>query len=198
MSKDTVFDTSAKPSEKDMEYIFDSKTRKAIRGTTITFTTIGALCLLVALVMGIVWFLSGRASEEMINGALVLMMIGSIAFLYPAQDRRRVHWLGGKCIINENGIYIFISKKVEYVPWDSIKDIEKRKMNIDSLTHIPVICCYKTLTGKVLLDHAPKIGIQNSLYKEFYQLRDDVITIGYTKGRMSQIRTLLKKGTLGS
>lgn len=194
MNKDTVLDTSSELLE--IEYIFDSKTRKSIRSTTITFTTIGVICLLLATEMEIVWLLSERSSNELTNGALVIMMIGGVAFLYPAQDRRKLHWLGGRCIINEKGIYIIISKKVEYTPWNSIIDIEKRKMNIDSLTNISVICCYKTLAGKTILDHAPKIGIKNPLYKEFYQLRDEVITIGYTKNRMNQIRMFLKNQTL--
>lgn len=194
MNKDSDFDTGPKAPGEEMEYIFDRKMRKASRGTILTFVAIGALCLLIALILGLIWLFNGRMPEETINGALILLMIGCIAFLYPAQERRRFHWLLGKCRINENGIYIHLFREnVEFVSWSSIIDIEHKQMNIDSLTHVSVICCYKSLAGKTLLDHAPKIGEQNSLYKEFYQLRDEVITIGYTKDRMHQIRTFLKK-----
>lgn len=196
MNKDSDFDTGLKTPDDGMEYIFDSKTRKASRGTILTFVTIGGVCVLCAVILVFIWVFNGKTPDDTINGALILLMIGCIAFLYPAQERRRLHWLLGKCRINEDGIHIHLFKEnVEFISWSSIVDIEHKQMNIDSLTHVSVICCYKSLTGKTLLDHASKVGAQNSLYKEFYQLRDEVLTIGYTKDRMHQIRTFLKENS---
>ncbi len=193
MNKDFSQNTGRKAPDDGMEYIFDSKTRKASRGTILTFVTIGGIGVLSAVVLVLIWVFNGKTPEDTINGALVILMIGCITFLYPVQERRRMHWLLGKCRINENGIYIHpAGEKIKFIPWGEIVDVERKQMNLDLLTHVTVICCYKSLAGKTLLEHAPKRTAQNSLYQEFYRLRDEVVTIGYTKGRMSQIRSALK------
>ena len=190
--------------EDDFEYIFDEKTRSSVlplKKLLLIYGIIVVATLLIGIFLEylnngeISSFVGGISEEEFLG---IIFILGLPLFVYAElrEERKSQSWLLGKCRVNKEGIYLKqLQKEIEFVPWSSIVAVERKQMNLDRSRCISVICCYRSLTGKTLLAHAPKQAIRNPLYKEYYRLWDEVVTIGYTKVRMSKIRVLRGTGT---
>lgn len=187
----------------DFEYIFDEKTRsiclplKNVLLIYIVFVVIVILIgqLLEYLINGKITSLLDGISDEEALGIVFLLMLPFFVLARLKGERKSRSWLLGTCKLSKDGIFLKqLQKDTEFVPWSSIVAVERKQMNLDRSVHISVICCYRSLTGKALLEHTPKQAIKNPLYKEYYRLWDEVITIGYTKERMAKIRAA--RGTI--
>ena len=100
-------------------------------------------------------------------------------------------WLRKKQRLTPRGVYTQSWKKKEtFVPWEDVAEIRREHMAIDRSYVVPVICCFKSLTAKTILEHLPKKGPQGVYFAEYERLQDEIITMGYSSERMAKVRAL--------
>lgn len=197
------YDSKSVSSEDGFEYIFDEKTRGSVLSLKKLLLVYGII-VVIALLIGILseyWIngeitsFVGGISEEELFGILFVLVMPLFVYAEMRPERKSGSWLFGKCRVDKSGIYLkHLRKDAEFVPWSSIVAVERKQMNLDRSRYIPVICCYRSLTGKALLERALKQTVKNPLYKEYYGLRDEIVTLGYTKARMAKIRAFRGTG----
>lgn len=176
--------TNSLEPDEEFEYTFDEASRNVWK---VTYGGISCVAILFSIAIPITALLSG-SDKDGLTGALavgfifIFFLLGLLWMEVPCG-----RWLYGKCRICREGIHLHAFRKNELVPWSSIMGIERKEMNIDKIAHTHVICCYRNLTGKTRLEHCPE-EFRGPMYREFYNLRKDIVTIGYTKERMAKIR----------
>ena len=100
-------------------------------------------------------------------------------------------WLRKKQRLTPRGVYTQSWKKKEtFVPWEDVTEIGREHMGINKYHDVSVICCFKSLTAKTILEHFPKKGPQGVYFGEYERLQDEIITMSYTRERMAKVRAL--------
>lgn len=120
-----------------------------------------------------------------------LLMIVFILFLLAILNagRKTARWLKSKTKIRKEGIYVRAPKEKErFIPWHSVVEVERRLMSVGKVDNLPVICCFESLSSQSRLDFEPKKYTQGQDFQAYYNLRDEVVTLSYTKDRMAKIR----------
>ena len=178
--------TSTAMSDADFEFAFDSDVRGSI--VQIKGVYIIGYYLVIAICFAIRFLLKGISDDAMV---LLIVLVGMplVILCVVGSNQQAVQWLeNSKCKLCQDGIYLLARKKLEFIPWDSIVAVERRQMNLDAVKSVYVICCYRSLTSKVLMEQSRTQSTLYPMYSEFYRVRDEVVTIGYSQKRMSRIR----------
>ncbi len=181
--------------QEGFEYSFDEKTRSSIaevKGWIVVLVAIIYYGLIV--VYSIVDLLKHGYSDEWLAFPVGMSLLPLTLLLLG--NRQALNWIReSKCKICTDGIYRMMPKeKMEFVPWSDIAFVGRQRMTLARATYVPVICCYRSLTAKTLLEHAPRQVTNDLMYDEFYNRRDEIITLSYDKNRMSKIRALRGAG----
>lgn len=183
-------------SDTGFDYVFSEELRSKfheIKGVYILVYY--ALVLLIYLIC---YLVNGHISEAALGCAAIYLSLPLFVICALKSDQDSTQWiLKSKCRLCRDGIYLKSDKnKTAFIPWEDFVCAEHRRMNIDASASVSVICCYRSLTGKSLLERAAKPSLGKTkypMYQEFYHLRDEVVTIGYTRSRMRKIRAVCKE-----
>lgn len=197
------YDSKSVSSEDGFEYIFDEKTRGSVLSLKKLLLVYGII-VVVALLIGIlseyringeITSFVGGISEEELFGIVFVLVMPLFVYAEMRPERKSRSWLFGKCRVDKNGIYLkHLRKEAEFVPWEDFVAVERQQMNLDRSKSVYVICCYRSLTAKTILEHTPTGGTKHLMYRVFYQHRNEIVTLGYDKKRMAKIRAFRGTG----
>lgn len=182
-------------SEANFDYVFSLKTRSKFREIKGAYFLI--YYALVVLIYIICYFVNGGISEVALGCAVIFLGLPLFVIYALKSEQDSTRWiLESKCRLDRDGIYLKPARNKEtFIAWKDFVCAEYRHMNIDATASTKVICCFLSLTGKSLLDRVSKASFGNTkypLYREFYHLRDEIVTIEYTRTRMKIIQEACK------
>lgn len=175
----------------EFEYTFSEK----VRGEVIQIKAVYIIILstLVNIAAGTAYFLGKIEPIQLLSVAFFTIGIPVLGWWSFRPNRPANDWVKKSlCAMDCDGIYLVSAKgKREFIPWESIVAVDRRRMSQGGPGEV-VICCYRTLEGKRMLDLTEasmtlKRG-RDVNASMFYQVRDEVVTIGYTKSRMKKNR----------
>ena len=150
---------------------------------------IGVLGLLVP------WFLN-KHDETTLRNTLILLVFILILLVIINSGRKTTTWLKSKTKICRDGIYIKEPKEKErFIPWDSIVEIERRLMIVGRNNNASVICCFQNFSSQSRLYFEAKKNNQGQDLQMYYSLRNEIVTMSYTKERMAKIRAFHRAAT---
>lgn len=182
-------------SEEDFEYTFGSEIRgyfQKINGVVLALVYYG-IC---AVVILLDYLKDGYQETDPLVWGMLLLFIPLVAIYAFKPDQKPIKWLQtSRCKLCKDGIYLQMPKeKIEFVPWEDFAVVERQQMNLDRGKSVYVICCYRSLTAKAILEHTPTGGTKHLMHRVFYQHRDEIVTLGYDGKRMAKIRALRGTG----
>ena len=180
---------------KDFEYTFGPEIRGYflnISGVVLALVYYG-IC---AVVILLGYLQKGyRESDLLVWGFLLVFMPLMTVYIFKP-EQKLARWIqNSRCRLSEEGVYLQIPKeKIEFVPWEDFVVVERQQMNLDRSKSVYVICCYRSLTAKTILEHTPTGGTKHLMHRVFYQHRNEIVTLGYDKKRMAKIRAFRGTG----
>lgn len=180
----------------EFEYTFSEKVRGQL--VEIKDSHIIGFWVLLTILMVVACIHEKRSLGDTCLVVGIVSAMGVLAWTTIKPSRPATAWMKKSlCAMDCDGIYLVSAKgEREFIPWESIVHAERRKLSIGG-PGMDVICCYRSLEGKRKLDLTEasmtlKRG-RDVNASMFYQVRDDVVTIGYTKSRMKKIREYLRQ-----
>lgn len=172
----------------EFEYTFSEKVRDEIIQIK-TGYIIGFLVLVIAAAV-IAYFCGEITRDDLLWVVGLAVGLPLLCWWSFRPDRPAKDWVKKSlCSMDCDGIYLVSAKgEREFVPWESIVAVDRRKMSLIRAPGYDVICCFRSLARQTLLDMSAARVVYDVNLVEFYQARDEVVTIGYTKSRMKKIR----------
>lgn len=180
----------------EFEYTFSEKVRGQLVEIKVGYI-IGVWALLTILIVAMC-ISEKRSLEDSCLMIGVMLAMGVLTWKTFKPTWPATAWMKKSlCAMDCDGIYLVSAKgKREFIPWESIVAVDRRKMSLGGPGY-DVICCFRSLECKRTLDlTAASVTLRRGRDVNgsmFYQVRDEVVTIGYTKSRMKKIRAYLRQ-----
>ncbi len=177
----------------EFEYTFSEKVRDEI--IQIKDIYIIGVLVPVNIAIGIAYFLGKIEPVHLLAMAFFTIGIPFLCWWSFRPNRPANDWVKKSlCAMDCDGIYLVSAKgERKFIPWESIVAVDRRKMSLIRAPGYDVICCFRSLARQTLLDMSAARVVYDVNVVEFYQARDEVVTIGYTKSRMKKIREYLRQ-----
>lgn len=151
--------------------------------------------MLVNIAAGTAYFLGKLEPVQLLSVAFFTVGLPLLCWWSFRPNRPANEWVKKSlCAMDCDGIYLVSAKgERKFIPWESIVAVDRRKMSLIRAPGYDVICCFRSLARQTLLDMSAARVVYDVNVVEFYQARNEVVTIGHTKSRMKKIREYLRQ-----